>query len=1222
MSTYAKYRRYATAGAVQNYPGNDDARPPPALKEVESFISPSVASHLDFGQAQHGLNTPRMQSLRSMSDEIDKGLGLQSQHLPAIGAWSDGAEPSMIVHTMGSPEAVRAATAMKAALANQKQALVFNRDPGGQSFLASTDLPVAPDVAHKGLLQAGIPYHTLEPTGQGTRVHVFGDNQGQLTALERLAGLHGSQVAVAHGNGEFIGTQKNDGTDEEQRADAQSEYDKIIRQVQAGAEQPGRDFGTLWNHYRNRWASLPGAKDAYAEGGATDDDETDQAIEPEEGFTAYHGSPHDFDQFDASKFGTGEGTAAYGRGLYVAQNENVAKTYRQRALRMNDAPPGHMYETRVGRNPDAFLDWDTPMRKQSASVFNALGKTEIPYIASRIAPNWGDMTGGDFWYKVLRMGFPPGQIESLAKAGIPGIRYLDKFSRQGTSPPVVMPLENGAFGVYSSTTGDMLSYHRTKEDAQREADSIIPKEPTYNYVLFDPSAAKITRKYASGGSAWDRIPSNTIIPRDTEILENPSQEEMRQFADDYGEVRMLRGSDNTIYAWPASATTHDHMAYSLGLKLPGLDDADTLSVQNGRLTSHMGDWKLFNSLPRTGAKSPDKPKFRAGGGEVKGYDAGGMPDAADATAQPMQVAQAQPADDLPWMQDQPAQPQPVQQQAPQAQPQQQTGDDLPWMQPGAQENADPSSGGFVDTVATAAKNVPGSALNAAYNMVQPIIHPINFAEGLAHLGAGAFQKGASALGMDAGHSYEKYADALGQFFKERYGSADAIRHTFENDPVGMALDLATALGFGEAAVGSVAKGLSMLGAVDAATTASKISGGLGTAAKYTNPMTPIVAGTKAAAKTAMNFPAGALGVASGVGADAVKQSFRSGYEGPESLKAFQGQMRGTDAQDIIKQEGLAGLQQFRVERGAAYNRDMAALGGDTTVLPFDEIYNAYHRALQVHTFHGEDLSPTTVATRDALTKLVDNWAGKDPTIFHTPIGLDALKKQMGDVLQNTPEHTPSRLIAGDLYHSVVKTIEQQAPQYADIMREYGARSDLIDEIERGLRMNDNATVEQTVRKLSAAMRDNVNTNYGYVKDLAEELSRKAPMFMHRIAGLAMKSPTPRGGFAAHGAEMGAFGAALSGHWHALAALPVTSPRIQGEVLSQIGRGAGMVGKPLQKAGQAVSPYLPTMPPGHALAAGAAEAGQAMGAMGQADGGRAEEALARTKRYARRGKKRH
>ncbi len=43
--------------------------------------------------------------------------------------------------------------------------------------------------------------------------------------------------------------------------------------------------------------------------------------------TAWHGSPHKFDKFDSSKIGTGEGAQAYGHGLYLAEDQGVAKSY-------------------------------------------------------------------------------------------------------------------------------------------------------------------------------------------------------------------------------------------------------------------------------------------------------------------------------------------------------------------------------------------------------------------------------------------------------------------------------------------------------------------------------------------------------------------------------------------------------------------------------------------------------------------------------------------------------------------------------------------------------------------------------------------------------------------------------------------------------------------------------------------------------------------------------
>src|SRR5690606_18965584 len=46
------------------------------------------------------------------------------------------------------------------------------------------------------------------------------------------------------------------------------------------------------------------------------------------GIRAYHGSPHDFDRFSMDKIGTGEGAQAYGHGLYFAEAEDVARSYR------------------------------------------------------------------------------------------------------------------------------------------------------------------------------------------------------------------------------------------------------------------------------------------------------------------------------------------------------------------------------------------------------------------------------------------------------------------------------------------------------------------------------------------------------------------------------------------------------------------------------------------------------------------------------------------------------------------------------------------------------------------------------------------------------------------------------------------------------------------------------------------------------------------------------
>jgi hypothetical protein len=56
--------------------------------------------------------------------------------------------------------------------------------------------------------------------------------------------------------------------------------------------------------------------------------EIDQTLPAQMDITAYHGSPHDFDRFDSSKIGMGEGAQAYGHGLYFSENPDVARSYR------------------------------------------------------------------------------------------------------------------------------------------------------------------------------------------------------------------------------------------------------------------------------------------------------------------------------------------------------------------------------------------------------------------------------------------------------------------------------------------------------------------------------------------------------------------------------------------------------------------------------------------------------------------------------------------------------------------------------------------------------------------------------------------------------------------------------------------------------------------------------------------------------------------------------
>ena len=154
-----------------------------------------------------------------------------------------------------------------------------------------------------------------------------------------------------------------------------------------------------------------------------------------QGIRAYHSSPHDFDKFDLSKIGTGEGAQVYGHGLYFAENpavsgqggqywqqfknrfgdtpeayaanvlesakfdrgratadldrllntygDNAPVTAREaRALLASDQPVGpRTYEVNINADPAHFLDWDNklPMGSPARPKMYELGEKGMKY---------------------------------------------------------------------------------------------------------------------------------------------------------------------------------------------------------------------------------------------------------------------------------------------------------------------------------------------------------------------------------------------------------------------------------------------------------------------------------------------------------------------------------------------------------------------------------------------------------------------------------------------------------------------------------------------------------------------------------------------------------------------------------------------------------------------------------------------------------------------------
>lgn len=115
----------------------------------------------------------------------------------------------------------------------------------------------------------------------------------------------------------------------------------------------------------------------------------------------------------------------------------------------------------------------------------------------------------------------------------------------------------------------------------------------------------------------------------------------------------------------------------------------------------------------------------------------------------------------------------------------------PWMkysqpqQPVQAQAAGPMA--WEDVGSQAMQNLGPSALEAGKSFVQPFLHPIQTARGIADIGKGALQHAGI---MEPGPEMEA-ASAVKQHFVDRYGNTERFKKTLATDPVGSFMDIST-----------------------------------------------------------------------------------------------------------------------------------------------------------------------------------------------------------------------------------------------------------------------------------------------------------------------------------------------------------------------------------------------------------------------------------------------
>lgn len=271
------------------------------------------------------------------------------------------------------------------------------------------------------------------------------------------------------------------------------------------------------------------------------------------GIRAYHGSPHDFPpvrliempdgqrlyqnmdelaqtphgarvikeypsgRFDMSKIGTGEGVQAYGHGLYFAESEGVAKSYRDNLSRAKKYPPGSgsMYEVNIDADPNQFLDWDKPISAQPDAVRRLAGDLPPEATGETLHKNMVRAAREELMGQGGTRAYQAKVAEKLNAAGVPGIKFLDARSRSATAS-IQQELNYWQSNLTDAETqlkklradprgakSLIQHYEKAALDYEDKIAKLQPQidTPTRNIVVFDDKLISIVRKYGIAGAS-------------------------------------------------------------------------------------------------------------------------------------------------------------------------------------------------------------------------------------------------------------------------------------------------------------------------------------------------------------------------------------------------------------------------------------------------------------------------------------------------------------------------------------------------------------------------------------------------------------------------------------------------------------------------------------------------------------------------------------------------
>lgn len=469
-----------------------------------------------------------------------------------------------------------------------------------------------------------------------------------------------------------------------------------------------------------------------------------------------------------------------------------------------------------------------------------------------------------------------------------------------------------------------------------------------------------------------------------------------------------------------------------------------------------------------------------------------------------------------------------------------------------------------DVAIEGAGNLVPSVGNLIGGIYQTVRHPVDTATNLGKLVVGAGESGVEKLvglvapelvafnkQINVPSEEQSIAQNVADYYGKKYGSVEGFKEALATDPAGVMADAATVLTAGGAAA-SKAPMLQKAGQV------------LSKAGQTIDPLALTVKAAGGAAKLVGKGAQAGLGMTTGAGAESIKQAYEAGKSGGKTAESFKSNLRGSVPMTDVLDTAKSDLAAMNAAKTAEYRANMSAVKEIAEPLPFDDIGKAIKNAYDKVTFKGQIKNAKGAEVVKKISDAVGDWKELNPSEFHTPEGIDALKQVIGGIVESIPMEEKTARAAGDaVYHAVKKVIVDKAPTYAKTMKDYSEATDQIREIERALSLGKTASADTAMRKLQSLMRNNVSTNYGNRLKLAQELESKGGgEIMPSLAGQALSGLEPRGLQRLGAAGVGAAGL-MTANPMAIPLLTASSPRLMGEAAYYAGKTAGAGGNTIK-----------------------------------------------------------